>query len=151
MLRFTLRVDIWQTQWWREYVTGNLTENPVNCRWWHRSILLRGTDGTLQKMAYWAVWMSIDKRDKDVSSRRAPPFIAERWSGQLHSQRLSVARLVVNGSGNTDFRLPWDLWIITEVMRSECREDFFDYICKKICWQPKPAGSRVCRDSDVAK
>jgi len=58
------------------------------------------------------------KIDKDVSSRRAPPFTAVRWSEQLHPQRLSVARLAVNGSGNTDFRL------VTEVMRSEFREDF---------------------------
>ena len=34
-------------------------------------------------------------------------------------------RQMVNGSGNTDFRLPWDLRIVTEVMRSECRGDFF--------------------------
>ena len=76
------------------------------------------------------------KIDKDVSSRRAPPFTAVRWSEQLHPQRLSVARLAVNGSGNTDFRLPWDLRIVTEVMRSEFREDFlFILLAAKACRQ----------------
>lgn len=74
--------------------------------------------------------MSVDKTDKDVSSRRAPPFIAVRCGIDkahiyrymknviylqkkcidiLHQQRSFAVRQMVNGSGNTDFRLPWDL------------------------------------------
>ena len=148
MLRFTIRMDIWQTHWWREYVTGNLTENPVNCKWEYCSVMLRGTGGTLQKMAYWAVWMSME----NVSSRRVPPFTAERWSGDFTPQRLSVARLIVNGSGNTDFRLPWDLRIVTEGMRSECRGDFlYNRKLSFLLYKKPPAGCAFARRSRMSQ
>ena len=62
---------------------------------------------------------------ENVSSRRGPPFTAERWSGDFTRRDCRLRELIVNGSGNTDFRLPWDLRIVTEVMRSECRGDFY--------------------------
>ena len=148
MLRFTLRMDIWQTHWWREYVTGNLTENPVNCRREYRSMLLRGTGGTLQKMAYWAVWMSMEKCKFTKGSALYSGEV-EWW---LHPQRLSVARLIVNGSGNTDFRLPWDLRTVTEVMRSECRGDFlYNRKLSFLLYKKPPAGCAFARRSRMSQ
>ena len=47
----------------------------------------------------------------------------------------------MNGSGNTDFRLPWDLRIVTEVMRSECRGDFlYNRKLSFLLYKKPPAG-----------
>ena len=70
----------------------------------------------------------------------------------LHPQRLSVARLIVNGSGNTDFRLPWDLRIVTEVMRSECRGDFlYNRKLSFLLYKKPPAGCAFARRSRMSQ
>ena len=147
MLRFTLRMDIWQTHWWREYVTGNLTENPVNCRWEYCSDAERDRwnvteDGLLS---------GVDEHGKCKFTKGSALYSGEvEW--WLHPQRLSVARLIVNGSGNTDFRLPWDLRIVTEVMRSECRGDFlYNRKLSFLLYKKPPAGCAFARRSRMSQ